>query len=278
MKCPKCTNNIELDEMSNQYYCEDCNILYDREDLETRVTIPILFLSFLMWIPIVNILITKLIDKRPFEERKVYYNIFLSSLLLHMLLLGLFAFGFKWYKETEIRFARQTLQEAAEVLLDEATIVEESRIPDILEIRQNIISQVEQKNLEKEKNNDIFSTEMITVLNGAIISGEHVRYLVERYPNYGYLIQTKSLRAKNQNINIYFNVGRYIKECEGDDIRTIDCSLYDTFSIDIQSTGYEMLDEKKTIYYIYNTEMFRVQYILNSNEEIIGMSFSELEV
>ena len=54
MKCPKCNEDMILDDITDQYFCEECCKLFDAEDLEQKVTVPILLLSFLMWIPILN--------------------------------------------------------------------------------------------------------------------------------------------------------------------------------------------------------------------------------
>ena len=278
MKCPKCNEDMILDDITDQYFCEECCKLFDAEDLEQKVTVPILLLSFLMWIPILNFILLPLVDKKPAEDRKAYYSIFLSSLLFQMLLLVCVTFTYKWYKETELRFARQTLQQANEVLFAERANVVDFQYPEILDIKEQIRESIEQQELQKEKEKLLYPVEFVETLDGAYISGEHLRYLIERYDNYTYLLQTKSLRSKHQNINIYLNIGRYIREAEGEEHKLIDCSLHDTFTQLLSSSSYDAIDLSSTIYYVYNTEMFRVDFIYNKNDEIIGMSFTELEV
>lgn len=279
MKCPKCKDSIMLDEFTEQYYCEECGILYDREELEAKVTVPILLLSFLMWIPILNFLLLGAIEKSKPEDKKAYYSIFLSSMLLNMVLFLIGGLTFKAYKETELRLAKQTLYNASKtLLLDESSVEEMYDIRDIEDIRLSLAESIQLEEDKKRNESKLFSDDLITVIDGANVTGEHVRYLINRYPDYAYLLQTKALRSKNQNINIYLNIGRYIREAESGSVRTIDCSLQDKFTLLTQSTGYEILDDSETIYYIYDTEMFRVGFIYDTNDKIIGMSFSELEV
>lgn len=279
MKCPKCKDSIILDEITEQYYCEECGILYDREELESKVTVPVLMLSFLMWIPILNLMLFGVIEKSKPDNKKAYYSIFLSSILLHMVLLLVGGITFKAYKDTELRLAKQTLYNASKtLLLDDSSIEEMYDIRDIEDIRLSLSESIQLEEDKKRNESKIFNEDLITVVNGANVTGEHVRYLINRYPDYAYLLQTKALRSKYQNINIYINIGRYIREATGDSVRTIDCSLQDKFTLLTQSTGYEILDDSKTIYYIYDTEMFRVGFIYDTDDKIIGMSFSELEV
>ena len=279
MKCPKCKDTIMLDELTEQYYCENCGILYDKEELETKVTVPVLFLSFFMWIPILNFVLLRFVEKSKLEDRKAYYSIFLSSLLLNIFLFIIGGLGFKLFKTTELKLSRQTLYNASNTLLVDKSEVEEMYdIRDIIDIR-NDISELIELEKDKERNRQkMFDDELVTVINGANISGEHVRYLISRYPDYAYFLQTKALRSKNQNINIYLNVGRFVKEAENSNIRTIDCSLQDRFTLLTQSTEYDLLDDSGTIYYVYDTEMFKVGFIYDTNDKIIGMSFSEMEV
>jgi hypothetical protein len=268
-----------LDELTEQYYCEECGILYDREELETKVTVPILFLSFFMWIPILNLVLIRFIEKSKPEDKKAYYSIFLSSMLLNILLFMVGGIVFKSYKAAELKLARQTLYNASKTLLVDGSSIEEMYdIRDIEDIRLSISDSIQQEKDKERNKQKLFDDELVTVINGANVSGEHVRYLINRYPDYAYLLQTKALRSKNQNINIYLNVGRFIREAESGSVRTIDCSLQDKFTLLTQSTGYELLDDNGTIYYIYDTEMFRVGFIYDTNDKIIGMSFSELEV
>lgn len=279
MKCPKCDETMIYDEITDQYYCDICSILYDADELNQKVTVPILFLSFFMWIPILNFILLPIINRKPVEDRKAYYSIFLSSLLLQMILLVCFTFTFKWCKDTEIKFARQTLKQAKEVLLDNDICTVDFQYPEMVYVRDEIREYGEQQVAEMEQQKLTYQPELIEVLDGSYISGENLRYIIERYNNnYSYLLQTKSLRTKEQNINIYLNIGRYLMEAEGEENKLIDCSLHDTFTQLATSSSYDIIDADRTIYYVYNTEMFRVDFIRNKRGDIIGMSFTELEV
>lgn len=278
MKCPKCGNMMELDALTNQYFCEECCKLYDAEEVEGHVTVPVLFLSFLMWIPILNFIVTRFIDKAPAEDRKAYYSILLSSLMMHACLLLIGCYIFVWYRDTEIRFARQTLQQANEVLFDEEFGEVEWKYPELTVMKDEIKQYAEEQKKLQEMNELIYTDELIESLDGSYVSGETLRYLINRYKEYTYLLQTKSLRTKHNNINVYLNIGRYLREADGEEHKIIDCSLHDTFTQLLSSAEYDAIDAKNTIYYVYDTEMFRVDFIYNKRDEIIGMSFTELEV
>lgn len=284
MKCPKCKETVMFDDASGTYYCEQCSIIYDKEELENKPQIPVLFLSFLMWIPIVNLIVISCIEKSNSENKKTYYNIFLSSIMLNMLLLVLAGLGYRWYTDTRIRFARQTLTSAMDTIekADGENIIDVSDMLVKVKVSREALEKAkEETEKQKQLEAETLSKELLSIINGGYITGEQVRFIMKQYPNYGYLLQTDELKLKFQNVNIYLNVGRNIKECNSskeDKYRLIDCSMYDTFTLLYSTTDYEQLDTKNTIYYIYDSEMFKVQLLYDKGNNVVGLSFTELEV
>lgn len=284
MKCPKCKETIIFDDASDTYYCEQCGIIYDREELENKPKIKVLLLSFLLWIPIVNWIIIACIEKSSSEDKKTYYNVFLSSIMMNMLILVLAGFTYKWYVDTRIRFARQTLTSAMDIIekTDGKNVIDISEvIPKVETSKAKITSVRKQLEEQAQLEAEMFSDDFLSIINGGYITGEQVRFIMEQYPSYGYLLQTDELKLKYQNVNLYLNVGRNIKECGStseDKYRLIDCSMYDTFTLLYSTTEYNKLDTKNTIYYIYDSEMFKVQLLYDKDKNIVGLSFTELEV
>lgn len=284
MKCPKCKETMIFDTVSDTYYCEQCSVLYDKEELENKPKGKILFLSLLMWIPLVNIVLITLIEKSDIEDRNVYYNVFLSSLMLHMVLFMLAGFSYKWYVDTKVRFARQTLESAFDTIAkeDDISVVNFENMVDFsIDKKTKIIENAENSKEKKDIINQRYSDEFLSIINNSFISGENVRYLMEQYPNYGYLLQTNSLKQKHQNVNIYLNVGRFIKgtsTSQDKQYRIIDCSTYEEFVLLHDSIKYTDLKTESTVYYIYDTEMFKVQLLYDKDRNVVGLSFTELEV
>lgn len=284
MKCPKCKETMILDTVSDTYYCEQCSVLYDKEELENKPEGKILFLSLLLWIPIFNMVILNLIERSNSKNKNVYYNVFLSSLMFHMVLFVLAGFGYKWYTDTKVRFARQTLESAFDTIAkeDNISVVDfENMVNFAIDKKTKIIENAENSKEKKDIINQKYSDEFVSIIDNSFISGENVRYLMEQYPNYGYLLQTVSLRQKHQNVNVYLNVGRFIKGTstnQDKQYRVIDCSTYEEFVLLHDSVKYTDLKTESTIYHIYNTEMFKVQLLYDKDRNVVGLSFTELEV
>ena len=274
--CPKCKQHVILDDVSNSYYCETCNVLYSEEDLDVKRQVSISFMSFILWIPILNILLLPLLKNRPDDEQSVYMNVALASMLNHLCIIVVVTLLVVNYRDNVtmnfIKEARQSSEESLivnEVYNKLKTLPEQPSLPEIHEPE------------ETRTLSDAYPEELVEFLSGSKISGEKVRDVMSTYSNYGYLIQTLSAKQKFTKATLYFNYGRELSQCsesEGKGYMYYEGPLQDTY-FSFRGNKFTDIDieDNRTIFYIYDTEYFLVQILYNSQNEVIGMAFIEQE-
>lgn len=278
MRCPKCHEQLEYDEQTESYFCEGCNVIYSEDEL-MKPTGKLFIVSLLMWIPVLNLIILSLAKNKPEDEQQIYFNIAMSSLVFQAVAIICTALCFTVFRDNTVDVFKKDLQTLAINNMIES-------LPKIEANKYKAPEPTKRVTLEPEVNDE--KPEVLTlteneefIINGSVISGDKVRDLITRYDSYGFLLQTTSIRTKQQNMNYYLNVGHRFREAEYDEL--IDYSYVDEVLTEVTlhlmkpTTGVNKLNDKNTVYYIYDTQLFRVSVLHDAKGQVIGLAFTEQE-
>jgi hypothetical protein len=273
-KCIKCGEHLILDEESNSYYCEQCNRIYSEEELKKPDDAKVLFLCFVMWIPIVNLFMIPLIQNKPREEKIAYSNVAIVSIFTQVLIGFVLVILLYHSNSSSISSFIAESRRVAENSIYTSNIGDS--IPQLPEPEFVVPDEyVEEETVSS------YSEELLYILDNSTITGDKVRELINAYPTYGYLLQTTSVRTKYETMNYYINVGLLIKECEYDsviDYSYITASLTDYFTLNKNKVvGLGNLEDSGKTSYIYDSQRFLVNALYSRNGDCIGLAFTELE-
>lgn len=278
MKCPECNETVIYDEASDTYYCENCKALYDYDDIMEPNQISILFISFLMWIPILNLLFLKIFKNRPREEQQTYTNIVLSSVMLYLVLALI--------STLVLRVIVNKLDTRYQKTFDETTtsLIEMFDNYDVSHTLPEPIQPIPEETSIDEIEEDVvleYSKDLLEVFNGCTINGDSVLYLIDNYTNYGYLVQTTSMRRKNMSFQYFYNVGHLFAESEFDELlnlANIECSIYTgSFQMQDDIIGTDALRDDSKVSKIYGASRYSVNVLYDLDGNVTGLAFIELE-
>lgn len=273
MRCPKCGSDLNYDEGSNTFYCDECSHLYSEDEIVRPVT-ELYKLTPLMSVPFVNIILLRWVKNK--DEQKVYTNIVISSMFM-LLVYGFIAVAILFLaKDTTLVNFRV---EARQYL--ESTIKEydpRGLQPKIYEFHG---IEVGEEPAEEEIIYEL-NDEVVRLLADSAVTGETLKHIVNQYPAYSYLIQTLSCAQKYQDMNYYFCVGHAIREANSNG-GTSKSNFYigdleGTFTQLAEVIETSILEEEKTIMYIYESQRFSVTPLYDRMGKITGLAFVELEV
>lgn len=273
MRCPKCDSELQFDGESKTFYCEECNRLFSEEEIVIQPT-ELCKLTPLMSIPIVNLFLLKYAKND--DERKVYSNIIISSMLLGLVYCGIFVVILYSMKSTTIGTFRV---EARKYL--ETTIAEydpRGLKPEVYEFKN---ADVGDKPAEEEQVYEL-NDEVVRLLTKSAVTGDTLKHIVNQYPAYSYLVQTLSCAQKYQDMSCYFCVGHAIREAN----KSSDTSSMTLYVGDLEGSFTQLaevidssiLESEKTIMYIYESQRFSVTPIYDRQGRVTGLAFVELEV
>lgn len=278
MVCPKCKEHLVLDDVSNTYFCENCNRVYGADEVYEKGRTKILLLSFLIWIPIIGTIIFSLIKTDDTNAKMTYDNVFLSSLFAWLTIVLLTTGAYVYFRDTTIdnfisesrRSIESTIQKND--LIENLPLYTHSELPEPKPIEETV----------SEISEDEFGDELINVLDGGIINGSKVKYICSKYSGYSYLLQTTELRVKLQDFSTYVVLGYCVTGADYSPINE-----YAEITTDILTDTYRQLtstyisldkmSDEKTIYYIYETQQFKVNTLRDNAGRVIGLAFTEME-
>ncbi|MBQ5476069.1 MAG: hypothetical protein IIT65_15690 [Lachnospiraceae bacterium] len=275
-KCPKCGSIITLDEVSNTYYCEKCNHLYSIEDIKEKSGVKVSIKAMFAWLPVINIILLLLEDKRK-EHNDVYYNVCLSAIFCHLMILLAVTAGVKYYVTESKKDLLQEIRSSIESTLTKNDLVDLRPImPSIPEIPEPT---------EPDLKTGVITEDMVNLISGSKLMGATVRDIITNNSNYGFLIATLASKQKYTNPSYYINVGRLFKECKNDDegkeLKTYE--YYDeiidniTFTFDGNKQATAWIEDPITIYYVYDSQFYTTQCLRDKDGNIVGLAFIEQE-
>lgn len=278
MRCPKCHEQLEYDEQTESYFCEECNVIYSKDEL-IKPTGKLFIISLLMWIPILNLIILSLAKNKSEDEQQIYFNIAMSSLVFQAVAIICAALCFTVFRDNTVDKFKHDLQTMAiNNMIESLPKIEANKYKAPEPIKR---AALKQEPVEEEPEVLTLTENEEFLIDGSVISGDKVRDLVTRYDSYGFLLQTTSIRTKQQNMNYYLNVGHRFREAEYDEL--IDYSYVDevlsevTLHLMKPTTGVDKLNNKNTVYYIYDTQLFQVSVLHDAKGQVIGLAFTEQE-
>ncbi|MCM1441187.1 MAG: hypothetical protein NC131_18590 [Roseburia sp.] len=274
MNCPKCESGMHFDEESRTYYCEACNHLYSEDEIVEPVS-ELYKLTPLMSIPFLNVIFLRYAKNA--DEKKVYSNIIISSMAITLVYMFIFVCILYFVKGTTLDTFRV---EARQYL--ETTVAEydpRNLTPVIPEFKYVPIGE---KPAEEERVYEL-DDETVRLLANSAVTGETLKHIVNQYPAYSYLVQTLSCVQKYQDMSYYFCVGHAIREANNTNSGTSNVNFYvgdleGSFTQLAQVFDSSVLEEERTIMYIYESQKFNITPIYNRSGNIIGLAFVELEV
>jgi len=274
--CPKCKEHIIFDDVSQTYYCENCNRVYNEDELDVDRQISISALSFVLWIPIINLLILPLTKNRPKDEQTVYTNVALASMLNHFCIVVLIMVLLMNYRDnSNMQFIKEARRSTESTLVVNNIYDKLTKIPAAPTLPK-VHEPEETRTLA-----DDYTEEVLDVLDGSKVSGEKVREIMQKYSNYGYLIQTLSAKQKFTEATLYMNYGREIVQCEqseGGQFLMYKGTIQDNvFTLKPNSFAELDINDSRTIFYIYDTEYFLVKLLYDAQHNVVGMAFIEQE-
>lgn len=263
-----------LDEESNSYFCETCNIIYSEEELNKPENVKIFLLCFFMWVPIVNLILLGVYKDKSKEENTIYTNVAVASLFFQCIVgIGIVLFLYINNTTSITKFMVEA-RRIGENNIYVSSIAE--RLPVIPDFEI-----VEPGEYVPEEVKNVYEEEVLHILDNSIITGDKVKELIYKYDEYGYLLQTTSIRTKYTSMNYYVNVGKLFRECEYDEVidyANVSASLEDTFTLNKRKdVGLAHIDDKTRTSCIYESERFLVNVLHDKDGECVGLAFTELE-
>lgn len=261
-RCPTCGRDMEFDVYSETWFCEHCNRIYDEDEASSSTEWFVS--SLLMWIPGINIILAMTTKDRL--KRTIYVNMFMSSIfsvIAVSIVLMIVVYNFKGNFYEGIIHGKQRLTNLMihelEVEVPEVTFVKLPEVAPIVDAEEIV-----------------FNEDMIRYMDGSYISGEDVREIIQTFDKH-YLINTFTIREKYGPAT-YLPVGYVFGECVTEDSGTMlkyDMSKNKTYTPTTEVEDKSLIDNKKTIYYIYPTSYFKVQVIRDKNDIVLGLQFTE---
>lgn len=273
MTCPKCNSELQHDEESKTYYCDSCNHLYSEDEIE-KPMVPLFRLTPFMSIPIINVFLMKCASSD--DERKVYSNIVISSLFVSLVYCSIFAAILYSVKSTTIDGFRVETRQYFESIVKEFD--PRGLKPRVYEFEGAEVGDKPTKEEQVYELND----EVVRLLTNSAVTGATLKHIVNQYPAYSYLVQTLSCAQKYQDMSYYFCVGHVVREANKNGVTSTMTSytgdLEGTFTQLAEVVDPSVLEEERTIMYIYESQRFNVTPIHNRQGNVIGLAFVELEV
>lgn len=273
MKCPVCSKDMVFDGELKTFYCDDCNHLYSEDEVVIQDT-ELYKLTPFMSIPFVNLMLLKYARNR--DERRVYNNIIISNMLM-TLVYCFIIIGVLYVAKgsTLINFrveARQYLETTIK------SYDPRGLQPIVYDFKNVAIGNKPEEGEQLYELND----EVVRLLTNSSVTGDTLKHIVDQYPAYSYLVQTLSCAQKYQDKNYYFCVGHTIREAN-DNGGTSNTNFYigdldGTFTQLAEVIGSSILEDEKTIMYIYESQRFDITPIYDRQGKVIGLAFVELEV
>lgn len=286
MKCKTCGSTfIEYDQLSEMYYCHECNKLYDEKDIDLSDEVQVsddfeeeeseetykdlgsgedlngfslIVLHFLMTIPILNIVGVSIASSTEVKEeyKKSFAYRFISQLIILFSLMLFWILYANNYADQINTVVTNGLHSAASVM---TPIVKEykevSHIPEMtsIDVITEVVDEAKEEEVEDvETDFKVLTYAELSYLDGAYFTGEQAQDFIEDHEDdyqLGYLIQTESM------------VDRYDEES----YRAIGYLL----------SGSEKKDSSgKTVY--FNTKQDVYSYYLNDYGELMTVPTSDV--
>ena len=273
MMCPKCESELDFDEGTKMYYCEECRRLFSEDDVN-KPNAKLYGLTPFMSVPFINLFLLKYAKNE--DERKVYTNIVISSMLLLLVYGLIFICILYMAKDITIDNFRVEARQYLEMTVSEYNPSK---------VKPTIYDFTEVELGEQPAEDDYIyelNDEVVRLLTDSAITGETLKHIVAQYPAYSYLVQTLSCAQKYQDFSYYFCVGHAVREANNSsDMTRINLyvgDLDEPFTQLPEVIDSSVLEDTKTIMYIYESQRFTTTPIYDKSGRVIGLAFVELEV
>lgn len=289
MKCPKCESKCIKDEVTGMWFCDECQSLYDEKEFESKEHIGIGFLimmSFLLLIPIVNIIVIVIISNSGIDDK--YKNSYCSLVIGEMIITAVVVvYGILLTKsnvdeEAVATFNKlyNTVKIKTEIeLIPEIEVVYDTSIKGVMDSYKPVVKVEESEEVLISKN----SFYNFEIFQGSYLKGSEVINFLKSYgsEDMAFIIQTKAMRDKNGKES-YRNYGlRLNGTTEGSDksIRYLEpAEEYSVYTNDYEETqmlSTKDVEKKKYIFYVNPKSLFKFE--LFTFEDFYVMQFTELE-
>lgn len=299
-KCILCDSKHELqyDEHSKLYYCEECRHFFTKEELEqdqknTLKPLANICLISLCMIPIIGLIVYLVIESSEInhKQRVRYTELFLAVLALHFAFILLNLTWYKYYRADLITYTVDKLRYVAT-----KNYITENHLPrvDVPVIDDLIEKSLPTKSAPPEPvnepvstviHNDLLDYDKYWLMDDAIVSGTRVLEIMDSLEEKQYvcLVQTEDIRR--QRGDVYRNYGLMV---EGSELAVSRFNLYyipkqNVYDVHVNEDGtmeyisFDNMQKHNSIGWIRSAFTYRVNLALNSNGEIVGLMFTEIE-
>lgn len=299
-KCIRCNshNELQYDEYTELYYCQDCHNYFTEDELEHDKTNVIsvganIILYVLLMVPILGFIVYLFVIGSDInhKQRCKVREVFLAVLILQAIFILFNLVWFKYYKTDLVSYTYDKLRYIATKDYIMRSHLHKLSIPDV----QNLISSAvaEAKEVEQPKetvvnvdHNDLLDYDKFWFLDGATISGTRVEEILDSLADtqYACLVQTVDIRLARDE-NTYRNYGVVVS---GSEFASERFNLYyvqrqDTYEVVRMEDGsmeyvpMTNLQTHRSIGWIRTAYDYTVTLMRNANGDVIGLMFTEIE-
>lgn len=301
MNCPHCNEPCEYDELTDSYYCEECNYLFGEEDIieeEEEVVVPQnktrinfisnIILSVFCTLPFVDMLIPVAMSKADIDEK--YIQSYAARFLARMLIVS----GFLILYITVVMEDRIELQtnvhNKLNALHESMIELNQSNDPiDRVELESKTLEDIladiyVEEDAEVDK--QYYSSNNFLFIDDAVVSGATAKELItscsDKYV--AILVNTKSI-AKKYNNSTYANFGYIIENAEMADSKVAymyEGKLSDITELTTNDLGEyvymdtDSLNNSRYIYYISKSNNYKIN-IVSKEDIVIAIILTEVQ-
>ena len=297
--CIHCkSDNVLLDEMTNMYYCSDCNNMWDAEESQDSEPEPengyeeehlngfaLFMIHLLMTIPVLDGVVTCLVSNSDVEEgmrKTIIYRFFANMFLYGAICVGIVVF-LKNSESIVMDKVALGVNHIVELMIPEGD-VPQFELPKVSVYESLIMGHLPE--VDENAEQSTISNDVWLYMDGVTMSGGKALSILDDIEELDMivLIQTKSMRSKYDS-STYRCVGRiqddaYINQSydnwfySGTLNRKFDfmVSDYGEFVED----SYKDLYSSRYIYYVNSKSEFELTLLYSEDEDVVGIALVEV--
>lgn len=289
MNCPICNEPCEYDEITDTYYCGDCNYLFGEDDIiedeetevvkdKTRINfISNIILSVFCTLPFVDMLIPVAMSKADVDEK--YIHAYAARLLARMLIVaGLLILYITTVMEDRVELQTNVHNKLSALHETMVTLNYNNEPLEKIDLTSKTLNEVlAEVEVEEVVDVQYYYEDDFLFLNDAVITGSVAKDIIAscNEKRVAILVNTKAITKKYNNTT-YANFGYIVDDAvlaESKVAYMYDNKLSNITSLATDDLGEyvyestESLDVSRYIYYINKTNSYKINMV--SNEGIV---------
>lgn len=291
MNCPMCNEPCEYDEITDTYYCGDCNYLFGEDDIiedeevevevvkdKTRINfISNIILSVFCTLPFVDMLIPVAMSKADVDEK--YIHAYAARLLARMLIVaGLLILYITTVMEDRVKLQTTVHNKLSELHETVVTLNYNNEPLEKIDLTSKTLDEVlAEVEVEEVVDVQYYYEDDFLFLNDAVITGAKAKDIIAscEEKRVAILVNTKAITKKYNNTT-YANFGYIVDDAVlaeskvaymyNDKLSNITSLVTDDLGEYVYEST-ESLDVSRYIYYINKSNSYKINVV--SNEGIV---------